>query len=174
MPKPSCSPATGKRNTASDGWKPEAVQGSPPTKVNTNALIGTANETGTLVDGNQCMALLDTGSQVSTVAEWFYNKYLSNKHVQLIENLLRVVGAGGQEVPFSGFIEVDVSFPHSDTGNDDTVVALVLIVQDNEYRSPWQRAYKAMSLQENFQDKDNYVKAITMHQITIGAYQTFV
>lgn len=154
------------------------------------------------------MALLDTGSQVSTIAEWYYNKYLSNKPVQPIENLLRVVGAGGQEVPFSGFIDVEVSFPHSDTGDDDTVVALVLIVQDNEYNKcvpmvigtnvaeqykvkcsdkygknfldklqtspPWRRAYKAMSLQENFQDRENHVKATTPHPITIGAFQTVV
>ena len=101
-----------------------------------------------------------------------------------MKNLLRVVGAGGQEVPFCVFFEVEVKIPKYETGTDAAVTALVLVVPDNYYdervpvvigtnvtkhyrdkcserygedfigkvqtSSPWQRAYKTLSLQESF------------------------
>ena len=78
------------------------------------------------------MTLIDTGSQVSTIAKWYY-KYLSVKPLHSMENLSRVVGAGGQEVPFCGFIDIEVTFPKYDTGTDAAVTALVLVVPNNDY-----------------------------------------
>ena len=79
------------------------------------------------------MTLIDTGSQVNTIAKWYYDKYLSVKPLRSVENLLRVVGAGGQEVPFCGFVNVEVTFPKYDIGTDAAVPALVLVVPDNDY-----------------------------------------
>ena len=38
--------------------------------------------------------------------------------MQPVENLMRVVGAGGNEVPFLGYVTVNVSFPKGEMGGE--------------------------------------------------------
>lgn len=44
-----------------------------------------------------------------------------------------MVGAAGQEVPFLGYVELDVSFPRTEAGIDNVFQTLVLVVPDNQY-----------------------------------------
>ena len=53
--------------------------------------------------------------------------------MQPLKGLVRVVGAAGQEVPFLGYVELGISFPHTEAGTDKVFQTLVLVVPDNQY-----------------------------------------
>ena len=94
---------------------------------------GTANECVAAVNGRACLALLDTGSQITSISESFYKKHLSDCVIHPVESLLRVVGAAGQDVPFLGYVDVEVEFPVEEAGVCSCLQALVLVVPDNAY-----------------------------------------
>ena len=96
-------------------------------------LIGDATEAVAFVNGHACLALLDTGSQVTSIAKSFYDRHLFNQPIEPIENIVRVVGAGGQEVPFLGYATIHVSFPENDVGIQGTLTTLPLVVPNNSY-----------------------------------------
>ena len=96
-------------------------------------MIGDANECVAAVNGRACLALLDTGSQITSISESFYKKHLSDCALRPVESLLRVVGAGGQNVPFLGYVDVEVEFPEEESGLRSGVQALILVVPDNAY-----------------------------------------
>jgi hypothetical protein len=58
------------------------------------SLVGPSNETFVHVNGVSCRALLDSGSQVSTIAYGFYMTHFENVALQPLTNLLRVEGVG--------------------------------------------------------------------------------
>lgn len=72
--------------------------------------------------------LLDTGSQVTTVPNSFYKQNLS--HFKPLNDLLEVEAANGQDVPYLGYVEVNITFPKSSLGLDIEVPTLALIVPD--------------------------------------------
>ena len=74
-------------------------------------MIGAANECVAA-----CLALLDIGSQITSISESFYKKYLSDCVIHPVESLLRVVGAADQDVPFLGYVDVEVEFPVEEAG----------------------------------------------------------
>ena len=94
------------------------------------SLIGQATECVAAVNSRACVALLDTGSQVTSISESFYLQHLSDHEIHPVEPLLRVVGAAGQAVPFLSY--VDVEFPENEAGLSGCE-ALVLVVPDNAY-----------------------------------------
>ena len=53
--------------------------------------------------------------------------------MQPLDGLVRVVGAAGQEVPFLGYVELDISFPRTEAGTDKVFQTPVLVVPDNQY-----------------------------------------
>ena len=53
--------------------------------------------------------------------------------METIGSLLRVVGAGGEDIPFLGYTEVKDTFPYEDTGVCGDYYALMLVVPDNPY-----------------------------------------
>lgn len=85
------------------------------------------------LDGVPCLALVDTGSQVTTVSEGFYEEYLSNCPIQQIDDILKVEGANGQEVPFLGYLQTNISFPEHTSGLHEQVDALVLVVPNTSF-----------------------------------------
>lgn len=85
------------------------------------------------MNGHPCLALLDTGSQVTSILEQFYWEHLSDRPMQPLKGLERVVGAAGQEVPFLGYVELSISFPRTEAGTDKVFQTLVLVVPDNQY-----------------------------------------
>ena len=80
---------------------------------------------------------MDTGSQVTCIAESFYRTHLRHHPLQPISNLL-VVGASGQSVPYLGYIEVKVRFTKETAGVDmeTTTLALVTPSRDGSNRAP--------------------------------------
>ena len=119
LPKYSSVIAIGKRQHVSDaglsGTKHQKTTPQYP-KLWTKPLIGAANECVAAVNGRACLALLDTGSQITSISESFYNKHLSDCIIYPVESLLRVVGAAGQDVPFLGYVDVEVEFPVEEAG----------------------------------------------------------
>lgn len=71
------------------------------------------------------------GSQVTTVSETFYLTDLSLVPIQPINMLFEVEGAGGQNVPFLGYI----TFPCTVTGAEDELSSLLLVVPDCHFNS---------------------------------------
>ncbi len=82
------------------------------------------------VFGKDCNCLLDTGSQVTTVAQSFYNNYLLDQPIQPINQLLAVEGANGQLVPYLGYIEVSIKFPKEFIYSEPEIYTLALVVPD--------------------------------------------
>ena len=68
-----------------------------------------------IINGCKTNALIDTGSQVTTISKDFYDQHLTDCDIQLVETL-KVVGAGGQNVPFLGYVSVNISFPEHEAG----------------------------------------------------------
>ena len=75
-------------------------------------LLGHPNEAEVIVGGVRCTALVDTGSMVTSIGETFYKEHLEDKYpLMQISDLLKVEGAGGHQLSYSGYVELDISVP---------------------------------------------------------------
>ena len=70
--------------------------------------MGTANEALVTLEGVPCMALLDTGSQVTTLAESFYQQHFKDAPLIDCTQLLKIEGAGGHAIPYLGYFSASV------------------------------------------------------------------
>lgn len=93
-------------------------------------LIGAKYTAQVKINDQACNCLLDTGSQVTTVSRSFYENNLADLEIHPIQDLLEVEAANGQNVPYSGYICVDITFPKNCFGTELTVSSLALIVPD--------------------------------------------
>ena len=110
--------------------QPEAVTQHEPHPA-LDELTEKANECITHLNGHPCLALLNTVSQVWSISEHFYKEHLSEPQLRPLDGLIHVVGAGRQEVPSWGYIEMDIGFPFGEAGTDKGISALALILPDN-------------------------------------------
>lgn len=94
-------------------------------------LVGPKCTSTVIIEGVQCDSLLDSGSQVSTVSKSFHENHLSHQPIFPIHDLLDIEGAGGQEVPYLGYVQVDVDFPEDIMGKSDKIHTLALVVPDH-------------------------------------------
>ena len=60
------------------------------------------------INGTAVKCLLDTGAQVSTVAEAFYKKYLSTIALSDTTKILKLSAANKLQIPYLGYIDVDL------------------------------------------------------------------
>ena len=60
------------------------------------------------VGGKTNFALIDCGSMVTTIAKSFYDPQLSHIDLQPLSQLMGIGGAGGQSLPYLGYVEFDV------------------------------------------------------------------
>ena len=77
------------------------------------------------VDGMPVTANLDTGSQVTCIEEALFRSLPDRKLYPLDE--LKVTGAGGQDVPYIGYTEIEVTLPKQEAGVELTVSVLALV-----------------------------------------------
>ena len=91
-------------------------------------LIGEAPEVNVPVGGIDTLALLDTGSQISTLSESLCAQL--GLEIKPIERLLKVEGAAGQIVKYKGYVDVFLEFPNWSEANNQ---ALLLVVSDTPY-----------------------------------------
>lgn len=80
-----------------------------PTDKTTGKMIGEANGCDVQLENIECRALLDTGTTVSTICQQFYESHFPEVPLQSMEDVLKVECAGGQLLPYLGYVEVDVS-----------------------------------------------------------------
>ena len=67
-------------------------------------LVGEVNESKVIIEGQEMRALLDMGSQLSSIL-WTWVKRLNLEPKQL-QSILQIEGSGGLEVPYLGYVEV--------------------------------------------------------------------
>ena len=92
-------------------------------------LVGSANETSIMLNGQTYSALLDTGSMISTISDNLCQFHKLPIHP--LRDLIRVEGASGHEIPYLGYTEVEItlhSLPDSPSLN-----ALFLVVPSIPY-----------------------------------------
>ena len=93
-------------------------------------LIGKANEVKGTIENISCQTLVDTGSQISTIAHSFYNSNLSSLKLYDCRDLLHVEGAGGDRIPYIGYIFAAVGLQ-----GISPIEVPVLVVNDTLYNS---------------------------------------
>ena len=89
--------------------------------------MGEANESKVIVEGQETRALLDSGSQLSAIS-WTWVKKLNLEPKQL-QSILWIEGSGGLEVPYLGYVEVQLKIPEEAFDQD----MLLLIVPDSAH-----------------------------------------
>ena len=76
------------------------------------------------------IGLLDSGSMVSTVSHQWWNEHFPDSPVHSLDDLLTVSGAGGSEIPYRGYTEVDIKLPGSEPATFP-----FLVVEKTDYSS---------------------------------------
>ncbi|KAL1274976.1 hypothetical protein QQF64_027790 [Cirrhinus molitorella] len=101
-----------------------------PLKRLPKGLVGTKCTARVIIGGREVNCLLDTGSQVTTIPQTFYETHLSGCPLEPLKNLLEIEGANGQAVPYLGYIELILKFPKEFMGTEVEVPTLALVVPD--------------------------------------------
>ena len=91
-------------------------------------LVGEVNESKVSIEGQETKALSDTGSQLSSIS-WTWVKKLNLEPKQL-QSIVQIEGSGGLEVPYLGYVEVQLELPEIKAFNHDV---LLLIVPDSAH-----------------------------------------
>lgn len=97
-------------------------------------MVGTANEIKVEIDKKESTALLDSGSQITTVNEEFYQNFLSHAKLEDCDNILTVSGITGHRVHYKGYILAELKIALSDDTSFSHVVP-VLVVPVTKYNS---------------------------------------
>lgn len=93
-----------------------------------HGLVGTKTTAQVTIAGRDTNCLLDTGSQVTTVPQSFYEEHLADLTIHPLNELLEVEGANGQSVPYFGYVELTITFPKEFVGSDIDVHTLALVI----------------------------------------------
>ena len=93
-------------------------------------LIGEPNECLVVANGLSAIALLDSGSMVSTITSQYWNEHFPDQPVHPLDDLLTLSGAGGLEIPYWGYVEVDTKL----SGVDASPFPF-LVIKETEYNS---------------------------------------
>ena len=94
-------------------------------------LLGHANEATVTLENTKCTALLDSGSQVSTISQAFYEQHLRHRvPLHSLDEVLKIECADGQLLPYLGYVEAKVNFPGVNVGD---LVAVLLVCPLTEY-----------------------------------------
>ncbi|XP_076101165.1 uncharacterized protein LOC143070948 [Mytilus galloprovincialis] len=109
-----------------------AYQQQQSTQDITDQLIGNTNEVTVKIHGIPATALLDTGSTVSTVSESFHRQYLPDHTIQTLNRILHIECADGEDLPYHGYITVDLELPGA-SPSDLPQPCLLLVVPDSNY-----------------------------------------
>ena len=84
-----------------------------------------------MIEGIETLALLDTGSCVSTVTDEFYRNHLSHLELHNIEEILNIECADGNNLEYLGFLEAKMEVKGIPTEISHT--CLFLVVPESKY-----------------------------------------
>lgn len=131
-------PVEGLPGTEIDKERPKAKAKTKASIQNHNAehqiglpkkLVGQKCTANVGVSGVNTTCLLDSGSQVTTVTHSFYKSHLSEHPIQPLDTL-EVEGANGQNVPYLGYVPINLKFPKVFVEAEPEVSTLALVVPD--------------------------------------------
>ena len=91
-------------------------------------LIGEANESTVFVEGQKARALIDSGSQLSSILVAWVKKLKLN--LQELHSVLQIEGSGGFKVPYLGYVDAHLKVPEVSAFDTDV---LLLIVPDSAH-----------------------------------------
>ena len=95
-------------------------------------MIGPPNEGKIEINGLEALGLIDTGSQVTCVSETFYKSMVPcPKLLDVADFGLKVQGANGNELRYTGYIVADVQVPF--LSKSVVLPSYILVIADTEY-----------------------------------------
>ena len=93
-------------------------------------LVGCSNKAPVIVDGQQMTALVDLGTQVSSVSSQFCKDLALQ--IQPLGQLLELEGTGGSAIPYLGFVEVNLQIPGIKKYNKDVLLLVISMMTYSE------------------------------------------
>ena len=108
---------------------------SPTTSKPRAPLCGLANETELVIEGMRVPALLDTGSQITSVSLKFYENYLQHHTLEPINEFLNVNSATGHSIGLKGVVVLDLTVPTCDGNSSLTIPTPTIVVETTPYNS---------------------------------------
>ena len=98
-------------------------------RVNLDKIIGECPTVDVLMNGVPLKCLVDTGSQVSTITESFYNSFSSQfQELTDVSQYIRLNASNGLDIPLSGLLRIPITL---DNHVYDDVHTRILIVKDS-------------------------------------------
>ena len=76
-----------------------------------------------------CLTLVARLRQLPNLSD----RHLSDQPIQPVEDIVRVVGIGGIEVSFLGYVIINIGFPKDEMGTEGPLKTLALVVPNNNY-----------------------------------------
>ena len=99
-----------------------------------NDIIGDSNQAEININGISTKVLLDTGSQISSVSESFYRKYLqSTTPLENLDEIINIECADGNKLPYLGIIACSFTVPG--IKGIDQHDGIFLVTPDTEFSS---------------------------------------
>jgi transposase InsO family protein len=92
-------------------------------------MVGESNEAYISLNGKGGMALIDTGSSVSSISQSFYDAEFSDVPLKSLQEIIMIEGASGHYVPYSGYVELKLDIASNLFDKD----CLFLVVKDTNY-----------------------------------------
>ena len=78
-------------------------------------MVGSRNESEILINGQKCLALIDSGSDITTICQEFYDKMEPKpKLLDMSDFKLNIKGASGSKIPYSGYFEAEICMSNED------------------------------------------------------------
>ena len=75
-------------------------------------IIGSSNESEIVVEGLRTTGLVDTGSMITTISQEFYEMLDPKPELRSLEDFdLDIRVASGEKLPYSGYVEIDITVP---------------------------------------------------------------
>ena len=91
-------------------------------------LVGKANETWILVDDVECLALMDSGAQISTITIELVKQLGLNIHQ--LDRILKFETTGGGDIPYMGYVGTILKIPETRAFDEDIIL---LVIENSEY-----------------------------------------
>lgn len=93
-------------------------------------MVGPRNEGEVEVNGMKCRALIDSGSQITSITHSYWRNHPVLKGLRLKPSKIPIEGAAGQAVPYHGVVHIDLKV----IGKEHKAVP-TFVVPDSDYRS---------------------------------------
>ena len=89
-------------------------------------IIGNQNISYVKIDDVICKALIDTGSQVTTISHRFLADSLPKCKIRPLREFITLTAAGGHNLPYDGYVETEINLHPDSSQHVYPVVALVV------------------------------------------------